>query len=181
MSTGLYLPVDLRRFRCRDGSFYPNGSLEFHGYHENPLGSKWRDVDTWSALLFVGLSVEDEETGEIVNAFSVDDIIDYVTEVRLTQTGGDDIGTPDASFITQRGVFRHSDGPIAKEDSVQIIIIFTKPKRKSKNPERTSKKFESNMLDLASFLSKEFDQESVIAQIQHNGLVTSTGAYFWVD
>ena len=148
------------------GQFRPNGPLTYHGdpstwdratFLKNPVlhGGKTegKKKGLWSARIFVGLNVGGAPR------WTPDDVVKLVLEVRVAQ-----VGRPDASFIVQRGLY--SQGPdVIDETSVQVAIMNLPYWNVSKDA------FKEQMVELADRLAEELDQESVILEIQKNGLL----------
>jgi hypothetical protein len=109
-------------------------------------------TDTYAARLVVGFKVGHTPT------YNIDDLVEIVTEFRKAQ------GKPDASFISQKGVYQHrSSGEIVVEDSGQVIIII--------DVWRTPlDEFVDEMTTLAEHVAETMQQESVILEIQRNGV-----------
>lgn len=110
-----------------------------------------------AARLFVGLKVGDEKT------LRVEDVVDKVIEIRREQDE-----PPDATILSQRGVYSDSKGRIIDEPSVQIIILDLAGMKK--------KQFIEEMSELASRLAVELEQETIILEIQKKGVVSDVFA-----
>lgn len=142
------------------GSFRPSGPLLVHGdLADNP--AEILATDTWSARLFVGLSVGKRA------AWALDDV---VRAVRAYQRGKR--RPEDSSFILQRGVYTHMPArgrrAVVEEDSVQVIMLLTSAKP-------TPKRWQAQVLGLAEHLARKLKQESVIVEFQEGGV--SRGTY----
>lgn len=108
-----------------------------------------------SARLFIGLNVGDKPT------YTTEQVIADTIKIRKRQKV-----LPDASFLTQRGVYTHGKGKashLVKEDSVQIIIIDTVG-----TPEKT---FIKQVQSLGKQLRADFKQNEVILEVQKSGVV----------
>jgi hypothetical protein len=145
------------------GSFRPTGPLltnNASGFASNP--AELLSTKTWSARLFVGLSVGKKA------AWSLDDV---VSAVRSYQRGKR--RPEDSSFVLQRGVYTHQVSAgrrktVVEEDSVQIIMLLT-----SSRP--SPRGWQKQILGLAEHLAKKLKQESVIVEFQEGGV--SQGTY----
>jgi len=108
------IPCHLGDFHCPEGSFRPRGRLYAVGDHENPIGASFGRSGL-SARIFVGFNVANKPR------WTIDDVVPIVTRVRNRQTGD-----PSASYLIQRGVYKHHNGKgIVQEDSAQVIVIDT--------------------------------------------------------
>lgn len=144
------------------GSFAPSGKLECHGdasVLSNPR--RWEsEADTWSARVIVGFRPRDAPPDLKVDARQKEDLL-----VRLVrQTREAQVGDPGATFLTQRGLYRHVEsGEVVDEPGMQVILINT-------TEGVTPKQFERQVEDLAELVADKFDQEEVIVEIQKNGV-----------
>lgn len=107
----------------------------------------------FAARIFVGLSVGEDAT------YTVDDVVSAVVEARKAQGAG-----PDASILSQRGIYEDKQNRTIIEDSVQVVILDLAGLKK--------KEFTDQMLDVAEALLEEFEQETVIVEIQKKGVTT---------
>lgn len=136
------------------GSFLPHGSVRVHDLsYSRRMRMNPRELlstDTYAARLVVGFKVGDRPT------YNIDDLVEIVTAFRKAQ------GKPDASFISQKGVYQHrSSREIVVEDSGQVIIdVWGTP------PDE----FLDEMTMLAEHVATTMQQESVILEIQRNGV-----------
>lgn len=136
------------------GSFHPRGQLLRVGVRENP--SRDSSKNTLAARLFVGFNVDGEPVWDL------DDLIEVVGRIRLDQGR-----QPDASFLAQRGVYSHTHtGEVVTEDSAQIILIDMSG--------QSINDFADEMVDLADQICLEMSQETVIVEIQRNGVTKVT-------
>lgn len=156
----------------RPGSFRPNGAFQYHGNPEHFTRGHWypkanpadwgdpKEHEVWSARLFVGFSIGDKAI------WTMDDMIELVQEIRQRQQA-----RPDASFVSQRGIYSHEDKSqgIVVEDGAQIIIVGDPRDNVSE------KQFRSEMIELAEEICREFRQESVMLEIQCNGMFKGMG------
>lgn len=135
----------VRRFR-------PEGALTLRreGTYKNP--STRIGGGSYSARLFVGLNVGQEQR------FTEDDVVELVIKTRKRQKA-----LADASILSQKGIYEDRGGDIVREPSVQIVIIDTIGVGK--------RRFVSEMKSLAETLCKKLQQETVILEIQHRGIV----------
>lgn len=141
-------------FACRAGRFTPKGPMSYYGdfsrvsRRTNP--ERWRSQDTLAARIFVGFNVDDAPT------YNLDDLVDLVGELRRQQ------GKPNATFMSQKGIYQHHNGPIVQEDGAQIIIIDTW--------NTPAEDFIEEMVNLADLIAENMSQEEVIVEIQRNGV-----------
>lgn len=148
------IPADTRAhsWRATDGrrtSFRPNGKQHYVGPHLNP--ATWSTRETWAARFFIGFNVGQE------TRWGIDHVVELVKRVRALQGR-----SPDASFIAQVGTYTHSGGEVVTEPGAQVILINTD----GLEPDA----FEAEMVQMAEQIAKTFEQESVILEIQKNGV-----------
>jgi hypothetical protein len=124
---------------------------------ENPTVSRHKGSGL-AARFFVGLKVKDEVK------WKEDDVIEIVVRVREQQES-----PPDASILTQRGIYRDSSGSIVDEPSLQVIIIDMTGLPKTD--------FVDEMIELGEALQDELEQEMVILEIQKRGVVIDS---YWI-
>lgn len=139
------------------GNFLPLGNPSFSNpamVRKNP--PMWEGQrPTWSARLFVGFNVG------AVPTYSMDHLISVVRTIRKKQGA-----LEDSSFLYQKGIYTHSEGKgVVQEDGAQIIII---------NMEKGAEEFEKDMQDLAEQIATDMQQESVVLEIQRDGVVHRT-------
>lgn len=160
------VPCNIGRIEWRSGSFVPRGGLlpfgraeaQFGGFGRSRPKILWEQKETAAARLFVGFNVGAEAR------YSVDDLVPIVRRVRSRQTRG---RAPDATFMLQKGIYKSRRGrQIVEEDGAQIVIIDTI----GVDPQ----KFENQMLELAAEIADQLSQESVIVEIQKNGVTQKT-------
>ncbi len=150
------IPCRLGNFDCPAGSFRPRGRIYSVGPNENPIGAAFGRSGL-SARLFVGFNVNNKPR------WSIDDVVPIVTRVRDKQTGD-----PSASYLIQRGVYKHHNGKgVVQEDSAQVIVIDTTG---AKLPV-----FREQMVKLGEEIAGKLKQESVILELQRGGV--SQGSY----
>jgi hypothetical protein len=142
------------------GCFFPNGSLQLHGeasYLDNPR--IWTgDPTVYSARIIVGLKRRGRPQVKL------DEIVRHVRKVRTHQ-----VGDPSSTFLTQRGLYKHEEsGKVVDEPGVQVILLNVPP-AKVRVP-----LFRTHVAELAESLARTFQQESVIVEIQRNGIVVQT-------
>ncbi len=147
------------RVRTALGIFTPTGELRFRGrgsrtYAANPR--LWSGPPADAARLFVGMNVGPDPV------WSLRDVIEVVAAERSAQTGD-----PSASFVAQKGIFKHSAGDVVEEDSAQVVIL-------NLDDETTAEDFEKQMVNLASRLAKTLQQELVIVELQSGGRAHKT-------
>lgn len=143
----------------RKTTFAPTGSMQFRGrgarrYLENP--KLWAGPPAQASRLFVGLNVGDDPVWDIR------DVIEIVGAERMQQSGD-----PSASFVAQKGIFKHAGGGVVEEDSVQVIIF-------NLDDSITPEQFTGQMVDLASRLAHTLQQELVIVEMQLGGRAVET-------
>ena len=147
------------------GSFTPSGKLECHGDRAilvNPR--RWEsEADTWSARIIVGFRPKDAPPSLRLTERDAKEKEDLLVRlVRLTREA--QVGDPGATFLTQRGLYRHVEsGEVVDEPGMQVILINTAEGV-------TPKQFERQVEDLAELIADKFDQEEVIVEIQKNGV-----------
>lgn len=155
--------MDKIRYRSPDGRhsgrFNPSGPIRWSGPIPNAL-DHWTP-ELWSARVLLGFNVGDEPVWEMP------DVTEWVKERRSRQ-GVD----PDASFIYQKGIWTHGEGPnkgkSVTENSTQIVFLDLD--EAEKDPEV----FKNNILDLAQDMVRHFRQEKVFVDFQYNGLSKET-------
>lgn len=140
----MFTPVGPRLFRGRGT----------RGFVENP--ALWSGEPADAARLFVGLNVGDTPT------WSIKDVMEIVGAERMAQTGD-----PSASFVGQRGIFKHGAGHVVEEDSVQVVVL-------NLDESVSRDRFEQQMVRLATRLADVLQQELVIVEMQHGGRADKT-------
>lgn len=136
------------------GTFRPQGRLTHHGSHVNPRD--WQSTETLAARIIVGFNVGSVPT------WSMDHLIPIVERERAEQ-----VGDPSSTFIAQRGIYQHRDGKqIVTEDGAQVIIIDTRS--------TDAQEFEDQMVHLGEVICSELKQETVVVEIQRNGVTVKT-------
>lgn len=136
------------------GTFRPHGKVVEIFVGGELSGVAWRSSGkpVRSARIIVGLSVENRPV------WAPKDVIEIVKEVRRRQ-----VEDPSASFLVQKGIYQyHSTREIVEEDSVQVAIIDTVGIQ--------AREFDAQMLTLAETLASRLRQETVILEIQSNGV-----------
>ena len=116
----------------------------------------------YSARVLIGLNVGDTPK------YTIQQIVNATKEIRQKQYtvkhGKKEHERPDSSFLAQKGLYTDSQsGKVIDEDSVQIVIIDLSGASKEI--------FTKQMTDLGEKLRKRFEQQSVIVEIQHRGIV----------
>jgi hypothetical protein len=144
----------------RGGSFQPQGKVVFVGdkelldFQKNP--ETWESADTLSSRIIVGLNVGGDPR------WKIEDVISVVRDIRERIHD-----KPGATFIAQKGVYRHREsGEVVEEDGVQVIIIDLWA-----TPEKA---FRAEMVSLGEELAGQLQQEEVIVEIQKNGVTQTT-------
>lgn len=131
------------------GWFIPEGPIHRYGPDKNPLS--FESKVTWAARMFVGLNIGDDEAL---------DINDVVEAFEKNYRGG-------ASFVAQMGRWPSKGGKIITEKSVQVIVINDKEGV-------TAQEFRGDMIDVAERMALELQQESIVLELQRNGVVKET-------
>lgn len=128
------------------GGFFVDGATSFSG-------KAWTSSDTLAARIIVGFNVGDVPT------WTLDDLTAIVREIRQQQAGD-----PSASFVMQRGIYQHRDASkrVVQEDGAQVFIIDTTGLAEAV--------FEDQMVWLAEQIAGRLQQETVILEIQRNGI-----------
>lgn len=159
------VPADTRRFSWRGnrgasvGFFNPNGKMTFVGrnvdYFENPPAWSSRSP-IYAARIFVGFNVGPRPR------WSMTDVVRIVKRIRRAQ-----VGSPDATFLYQRGLYTSKrDESVVDEKGAQIIILNL-----SGAPPRL---FRQQMIDLGEEIATKLRQEEVIVEIQKGGISKET-------
>jgi len=146
-------------FRRNPGSFkcaYKAGD-RLYATRDNPTA--WRSKGpTYAATLYVGFSVGDKPT------WTMKQLVPLVKKIRKQQ-----VGHPDSTFLYQRGVYTHkSDGKVITEDGAQVILLNVDPVT------RKFYEFRRHMITLAETIAKKFKQETIIVNIEKNGILHET-------
>lgn len=156
------------------GSFRPEGRLTLvhvEGLVGNPL--QWDTRESWAARMFLGFQKGRRRVPKQEAARRMEKLVQLVREIRVEQ-----VGDPGASFLTQRGMYRHDDGYVIDEPGAQVIVInVDRVMKKGKKIEKvpvTPEQFEKDIEQLSEDLATELDQESIIVEIQRNGVVQRT-------
>lgn len=133
------------------GSFTPVGKFSIHGREAQENPATWTaGKKAYAARVFVGLSVGKKKT------YRVEDVMRVVRETRESQ-GYD----PDASFVSQRGIYT-SAGSTIEEESVQVIIF-------NKAPKMTLPAWTRESIELGEALCDRLRQLEVVVNLQFNG------------
>ncbi len=135
-------------------SFTPHGAMR-------PNKVAWISGPVDTARLFVGFEPGYRQY-PIDFAWELNDVVKMVREVRREQ-GAD----PGSSFVAQRGVYRDEKGKVVEENGAQIIIM-------NLSEDVSTREFENQMLGLGEHLRYEMDQNEVIVEFQHGGVVYKT-------
>lgn len=148
------LNVNIGPFAFNGGAFVPTGRVQ--GLGGGGLGGLGRETSygsgVYSALVIVGLE------GIAGEEFTENDVVEIVRTIRIEQAGD-----PGASFLHQRGLYKHKEtGQIVEENSVRIIILNITGE--------SDEEFRANMVALAEALREEFNQREVIVEFQMRGV-----------
>jgi hypothetical protein len=138
----------------RGGSFRPSGRISSHGRSENPR--TWSTTETLAARIFVGFKV-----GNRVK-WRIGDLEGIVEEARTRQTGN-----PNSSFVSQRGIYKSlKSGKVVEEPGAQVILIDEQGV--------SVREFTEQMERLAELIAVQLQQESVVVEVQKNGMTVET-------
>ena len=144
------------RSRNGGGSFYPNGPIHMVGKRsvfENPVLDQFDE--TLAARVIVGFNRLGKKPATIKQLISI------VRSVRTRQ-----VGNPSSSFLLQQGIYQHQSGEVVEEPGAQVLIIETTG--------ASRQDFEKQMIELAEVVATRLGQESVIVEIQKNGITQRT-------
>ena len=135
------------------GSFVPEAGAKLYVVGQNPESWRSTGADTLAARLLVGFNVGIHPT------WKLDDVVRIVKRVRRKKPG--------ASFVLQRGLYRHrrkikGKRRLVEEDGVQLIIVdlWATPQQR----------WEAQTISLAETLARELKQEEVVVEIQRGGV-----------
>jgi hypothetical protein len=106
-----------------------------------------------AARLFVGMNIGRER------AWTDEEVVEAVRTIREAQGA-----PPDASFLTQLGIYSEPGVGIIEEPSMQIVLIDTQGTEKDV--------WERQMKELGEKLRERFLQKEVIVELQERGVVT---------
>jgi hypothetical protein len=157
------VPADTRRFSWKNprgdvGFFQPNGSLTRVGdddLAENPTGWSSRSP-IYAARIFVGFNVGPKPRWSMTN------VVRIVKRIRKKQ-----VGSPDATFLYQRGLYTSKrDESVVDEKGAQIIILNLGG--------ASVAEFRTQMIELAEEIATKLRQEEVIVEIQRGGISKET-------
>lgn len=149
------------------GVFRPEGKFEVVGSDEavaqdNPI--KWGSRETWAARVIVGFKRRGKKP------ITMSQLVRLVRKIRLEQ-----VGDPGATFLAQRGLYRHDAGGIVDEPGAQVVIFNAdRVMPNGKKVAVTPRRFEKDIEKLSEDIATVFDQESVIVEIQKNGITQRT-------
>lgn len=149
--------VDLREAVCHLGDhtvvFRPKGKVVCHDSKAlRAEAAKSFGKGGLSARIFMGLSVGAQAV------YAVDDVIDAIKRIRKEQKL-----SPNASIISQKGIYEDKKHRIIVEDSVQIVIIDMDG--------LTYKTFTKQVVALAQEMVDAFEQEEIVIEFQKKGVV----------
>ena len=151
----MILNMNTGKFYYKHGSFSPDkGTLTEVGRIRELNPAHDYGKKTYGAAIIIGLT--DRAGVERLPK----DLINAVRDIRLDQ-----IGDPGASFMFQRGLFKHrSTGTIVEEDSVRVLILNLD------SEQEPTAKFRQNILAMGEKLREDFDQEEIIVEFQDGGV-----------
>ena len=148
------IPIDPRTITWRGGSFSPSGKTITVNVGRRARKNPFDDLGEgmFSARFVVGFNVGDEPT------WKLGDLVNFVKRDRLKK-GAD----PSATFLAQRGIYRHRDGErVVVEDGAQVFILNLSG--------LSGARFISEMKKLGERITRAFKQESTILEIQKDGV-----------
>ena len=144
----------------------PKGKSLLRGM--NPARADVYGVPTNAARMFIGFNVGQKPV------HSVDKIAGLFKRERSKQTN--DKGEPipvDASFVLQKGFFTSPVDGLVYEDSTQLVVLSLFGE--------SEKKFTDNMIEIAGIVARDFQQETVILEVQRKGVPTEVYGVSWKD
>jgi hypothetical protein len=144
----------------RGGAFFPEGAFQVYGEippANNP--KKWQESGaTWAARIIVGFKRQGKRQ------VTMNQLVRIVRRMRQEQ-----VGNPSSTFLSQRGLYRHSDtGEVVDEPGAQVILINLSAFKTS------SGEFEEQVEAIAEAIVEELEQNEVIVEIQRNGMIKKT-------
>ena len=143
-------PFSYRGPEGRYGSFRPSGSRIRVGRVYQP-NSWFSEKPVLAARILVGFNVGEKPT------WTLEDVVAIVKSVRTEES------KPDASFVAQRGFYRHKvTNKLVEEDGAQVIIVDILG--------MSYREFVLEMVWLAKIIARELRQEEVIVDIQKDGV-----------
>ncbi len=143
------------RFANNGHRFNPSGPLHTtqapaQKARRNPLD--WSSTTTRAARLFVGFKVGKKLT------WKMNDLVKLVKKVRIEQ-----VSSANSTYVAQRGIYTHRNGVVVDEPGAQVIIID--------EAGTSAAAFEAQMISLGEVIAKKLKQESVVVELQENGVV----------
>lgn len=139
----------------RKSIFNPSRKFVYsdNDYRKNPVIGTEAEIrkPLFAGKITVGFNVGDTPT------WYLDDLI-KLTRAYLKETKQ----TEDSTFIAQKGVYTHESGHVIQENGGQIVILDFAG--------RSEKVFSDDMIRLAELICTEFSQETVVLEIQRNGV-----------
>lgn len=151
-------PIHVGNTRVGIFDFIPTGKIMFvsEGSRNNP--DIFRSKETWAARIIVGLSIKGRR-----RSIPPQSIISYVKA--YCKFAGLD---PSSSYLMQKGVYQYSGGGrVVTENSMQIILL-------NLNADLHPGIFQMYMEYMAEDMGVDFKQESIVMEIQRNGVVQIT-------
>lgn len=148
------IPINPRAVAWRGGSFRPNGKTITVNVGRRARRNPFDDLGEGmlSARLIVGFNVGERPT------WKLKDLVEFVKKDRLKRKAD-----PSATFLAQRGVYRHQDGErVVSEDGAQVFILNLSGLSEAK--------FVAEMKKLAERVTRAFKQESTILEVQMDGV-----------
>ena len=146
--------------------FVPAGRTVTHDFRggpaRNPIVWSTEGEPAWSARIFVALV--EGAPGFPGRKRTIGDVVGVVYFVRSAQTGTDTLpGDPGSTFMSDHGLYLSpTTGNVVDEPGV-VVVIF-------KVPAETSADFKRNVQELAEIISAVLGQESVVLEVQKDGL-----------
>ncbi len=150
------IPIHNHPMFWQNGSFRPEGRIEVVRPEGDAVDNPFNwddDTPTWAARVIVGFNRRDKPP------VTMDELVQLVWRIREKQ-----VGNPSSSFLTQRGLYKHTSGEVVDEPGAQVILINTPDLKTSK------KKFIKQVESLSEDVATEFGQDEVIVEIQKNGI-----------
>ncbi len=142
------------RFANSGHRFNPSGRIHDaraeNTARRNPID--WDSTTTRAARLFVGFKVKSKLV------WKMSDLVKLVRAVRKEQ-----VGSQNSSYVAQRGIYTHRNGKVVDEPGAQVIIIDEQGTNETQ--------FTNQMIHLGEVIAKKLKQESVVVEIQENGVV----------
>lgn len=144
------LNVNTRTYLPGGARFEAIGERKRFGRIRNPRTATYGKA--LGARIFVGFNVGSRQR------WHMSDVVKIVKRVRNAQ-----VGTPNATFLAQTGIYKPPGGKAVAERGAQVILID----EQGLDPVSWS----AQMEQLGEVLAGELRQKEVLVEIQHGGLV----------